>query len=1266
MPSKRTNDSVDRILEELGRKQNAEGVRDSVNDRQVDAILESLGMGPVGSTGDPLGPIEQADLPHVELAGGTAQDRFPTAVLDDLLRDLPSARVRTPSTRIPDAPAQSAPVEEAAAPQTAARRPAQEQPRQEPPRQEMPRQTAQPAPRREPVRQPEEETRQTELDSTPPVAESGPRVRQLELEDTQGSTLGDTTRTGIIKNFLMKMAPEGAEADQKALNQGKKQFQRFFAESAAVVPDEKGRIRPAGKKKRGLFGMPSAEDTGEFVPINVSLGGSRQEEYFPDAPEEEPEPEERPARRKGGFLSGLFGGNRAEPEDELAEDTGTLNDTDVETGILPPLNTSSDVGLPTGELDTGEMPLSDLAQPSRREESAPAGKTIYRSGARSGTDTGVVPDRDAQREEPSLDDTRPTLGRLSTLEFLNAGLRKSASRGSKENTTVYRKKRDTVEFTPGQRKHQRPEADTQTFVRKEGEPVGEPVMTPNAEIPPRQTSAGFTVQTNAVEEKEDTQSFLKELNDALPLHPAAQQPAVSATQTLTGPAEQEPSGQTGSVTAAAPADSTRTLTGQVRIQPQQDPTGQVRLDQPVSDAPSEEIETDLGAVEPAKPDTSEFVHNIAESINLEDTATIGTGALTGQIAGDKDERYARAVDRLLDDTAPEEPEKKPKRGRIRLGGTPDDEQEGAAAEPFAGPGQARHHDYENAEDAPAVRRSLQNQVLMLGVAALITGILGVVMVYLATAATGAGLPMPGALDPAADKLPLLTVLLVMLLVCCGLCWRTLVSGLVGLVRSPSPDSMPALAAVGALAQLVAFLVRPELYDPARFCLLTGPAALLLCFNTIGRWLDAGTTADNFRLVSAGVDHAVAYRLKDASALHTITRGLGEPRPCVLVSRPTQLFKGFLASSASQRTSDKNQQQFAWLIAGCGLAAFVFTLIYRKDLGMAITALATVLCIDSPLAGTLLSALPARLMQRSAAQVGAVVPGWKDIRQLGRINVICVSAKDLFPKGCVKLCGIKPVNKEQRIDLAIAYAASMFVDGSPMMQEVFLGMIGDNRKLLYEVDDKQPVYGKGYVGWIQGERVLVGNRSLMLDYNVKLPSLEYEQRHTVNQRRVIYLAVSGKLFGMFQVAYQRDNDTAYVLDGLRRAGMSLIVDCDDFNCDNALLEAAYGLPSGTVKVLNGTEREAMAPATAWLPESEGNMLHLGSFASFVGGLEAAAGAAAGERLAAMAMSLSVLLTCVMSIIMVLAGGIFSLPLPVLVLYQAIWAVMTLVFPMLQRY
>ena len=129
------------------------------------------------------------------------------------------------------------------------------------------------------------------------------------------------------------------------------------------------------------------------------------------------------------------------------------------------------------------------------------------------------------------------------------------------------------------------------------------------------------------------------------------------------------------------------------------------------------------------------------------------------------------------------------------------------------------------------------------------------------------------------------------------------------------------------------------------------------------------------------------------------------------------------------------------------------------------------------------------------------------------------------------------------------------------------------------------------------------------YDIQLPSMEYERRHTVNQRRVIYLAVSGKLFSKFQVAYQSDPDTAAVLDSLRRAGLSLIVDCDDFNCDEALLQTAYNLPVGTVKVLSGKEHKPLEPAAASRPPTKLAKLPRCSMLPSLSGSQATAGSSA---------------------------------------------------------
>ena len=197
------------------------------------------------------------------------------------------------------------------------------------------------------------------------------------------------------------------------------------------------------------------------------------------------------------------------------------------------------------------------------------------------------------------------------------------------------------------------------------------------------------------------------------------------------------------------------------------------------------------------------------------------------------------------------------------------------------------------------------------------------------------------------------------------------------------------------------------------------------------------------------------------------------------------------------------------------------------------------------------------------------------------------------------------------------------------------------------------------------RVILGNLAMMIVFVIKVPCQEYEQHYTLNQRRIVYMAVAGKLYAMFRIAYQSDPKIAADLELVHRTGMHLAVDCDDFNCDVRLLETAYGLPTGSVKVLSGAEHEAVAPAVAWLPESEGSMLLLGSVRRLVGGLGAAAGAALGVKSASYALTLSVLASTAVGVLMTLTGGIVALPLIGIVLYQAAWLVITLFFPLMQR-
>ena len=205
-----------------------------------------------------------------------------------------------------------------------------------------------------------------------------------------------------------------------------------------------------------------------------------------------------------------------------------------------------------------------------------------------------------------------------------------------------------------------------------------------------------------------------------------------------------------------------------------------------------------------------------------------------------------------------------------------------------------------------------------------------------------------------------------------------------------------------------------------------------------------------------------------------------------------------------------------------------------------------------------------------------------------------------------------------------------------------------------VENASVEIGYGFTGWIEHRRVLLGSREMMKRHDIEVPSLDYEKKYTKNgQRSPIYLAVAGKLFGMFLVSYRPDRRAAETLDSLAQSGISVLVQADDFNITAPLVAATYGIPEGTVKVLSQHEQDALETELAYRPESEGVMMHTGACASFLGGMRAAARAAAGERLAGVVQTAAVALGAVLSVALGFYEGLTGLSLGTVLAYQLVW-------------
>lgn len=576
------------------------------------------------------------------------------------------------------------------------------------------------------------------------------------------------------------------------------------------------------------------------------------------------------------------------------------------------------------------------------------------------------------------------------------------------------------------------------------------------------------------------------------------------------------------------------------------------------------------------------------------------------------------------------------------------------------PEEARHArsklsglDEEEPETPEEIGESLHRLCASLSLRCGLSGVLAAALLGVGLIGEGLLPALPG-LDPVGAPVPFMGANLLLLLAAMAVSFNVLRDGLWGLLDEPSLDAMPALATVGALVQALVAVMNAEAYQGEGLKLMSGVAALLLFLATLGERLMAASVRDGFELMDCGVDHQGAYRAADRDLVRTLAEGLEEPDPWILLSRPIRWTARFIEQSFSPRASERSAQKTARLLLVGGLLGAGLMLVTGRGLNAAVAALAAILCLGAPLSATLIAGLASLRMQRTAGAVGAVIPGWASVEELGGVDTIQVDASELFTPESAQLKDIR-IFKGGRIDKAILYAASTFNQGCNTLNTLFREIIENRTDILLPVKDLVQRPGLGFSGWCDNNQILIGTRELMEQEGVPLPEKEYEEKNSNHgEYQLLYLAVSGNLHAMFVLHYIGGRNVARSLSALRRENIRLLVTCQDPSLTAEKIEAAYHLPEGMVTILNAAQTEALAPALAYVPDGPCCMVHLKGFASLVGGLRAAERAQNGENFGTAIQKVSVWFSLVIGLLLAYAGSIGGLSLAVVLMYQAAWS------------
>lgn len=337
----------------------------------------------------------------------------------------------------------------------------------------------------------------------------------------------------------------------------------------------------------------------------------------------------------------------------------------------------------------------------------------------------------------------------------------------------------------------------------------------------------------------------------------------------------------------------------------------------------------------------------------------------------------------------------------------------------------------------------------------------------------------------------------------------------------------------------------------------------------------------------------------------------------------------------------------------------------KNIFVGITAATGSVLIGMPCSAVLSSADILKRANKALAHESTMISGYSAVYDTVKANAVAIDASDMFLSSGCRLYGIKLFHS-MHIDDAILYTASVTIQSGGTLSSVFDGIILSKREILPPVESLAYEEKLGCSGWINNQRVLVGNRELLSKHNVKVPEKEEEERYKTDARQVLYLAVEGKIAAMFVVGYQANTDTAKYLRRLEKYGVSILVRTTDPNITEGLIEQYFDLPHNFVKIINpvaGALFKTLCDEEK--PQEPCGILHGGTVSTLLHGFASAFAVLDKQRISAVLQFIGIGIGILMEALLSFASGLSQAGVPQLLVFQAFFTLLVVLIPRIKR-
>lgn len=408
--------------------------------------------------------------------------------------------------------------------------------------------------------------------------------------------------------------------------------------------------------------------------------------------------------------------------------------------------------------------------------------------------------------------------------------------------------------------------------------------------------------------------------------------------------------------------------------------------------------------------------------------------------------------------------------------------------------------------------------------------------------------------------------LVLLSIAVGCSVNTIKRGLIPLLGfKGNSETGVAVASIAVLIQSIAAFFNCYAFYHGSQSLYSILVVFALATNSLGKMVQQLRIKDNFRFVAQERRKYAVTILNDRRNAEKMVRGTNADDPVIAYQKRTDFFSNFMKLSYAKDPSESMASTFSLIgLVVSVVVAIIHGIVYQTAIG-AISSFAMVASLSVPVACMLAVNIPIKKLCTKALREEAMIVGYPAITQFVDTSAIMLDSRELYPSSSVKLVRIKQY-VTSNFESCMLNAAAVLKMANTSLTYVFSDVITGKADSLPYVDSVKFEENKGIVGWIGGERILIGRRELLEKYGITPPPFEDAQPFIDENRNITYLANAGQLVAMIVTSYTPDSKLKQELQRLEKNGVSVLVRTADPNLTTKRIADDYDMHIRSVKIL----------------------------------------------------------------------------------------------------